>query len=122
VVEIVNPQDVDLLARAEKACAPCGACDFGLVEYGCSCTRGEDPRAVIVDLLDALAAAREELAKSEHARLQLDESSTAWHETWQTTRAEVDKLRAQRQRNAETLRFARLALQSIKDVSSRAEA
>lgn len=46
--------DGDLIARAVKASAQCGSCDFGLVEFGCSCKDGEDPRAVIVDLVRAL--------------------------------------------------------------------
>lgn len=63
MVEIVNPGDLgkevrvvdgDLIARAVKASAQCGPCDFGLVEFGCSCKDGEDPRAVIVDLIRAV--------------------------------------------------------------------
>jgi hypothetical protein len=46
--------DEDLIARAVKASAQCGSCDFGLVEFAtCTCP-DEDPRAVIVDLMSAL--------------------------------------------------------------------
>lgn len=52
MVEIVNPQDA-LRERAVKATAQCGPCDFGMVEFGCSCSE-EDPRAVITDLVREL--------------------------------------------------------------------
>ena len=45
--------DGDLIARAVKASAQCGPHDFGMVEFGCSCSE-EDPRAVIVDLVRVL--------------------------------------------------------------------
>lgn len=57
-MEIVNPQDAvkesaqveALLSRAQELLKVCGPCDYGLVEFGCTCSV-EDPRGVVVDLL-----------------------------------------------------------------------
>lgn len=51
--------DLDKLqADAEAQLVQCGSCDFGLVEYGCNCPKG-DPRSVISDVLPLIAEVRE---------------------------------------------------------------
>jgi len=39
-----------LIARAQTFLVQCGPCDYGLVEYGCSCPT-DDPRPVIFELV-----------------------------------------------------------------------
>lgn len=58
--------DLDALEALAKAqLVQCGPCDFGLVEFGCTCPKG-DPRPVISQLVEVIAELR---------RLQVDNAN-----------------------------------------------
>lgn len=48
---------IDLDEILAKWCVPCGTCDFGLVEYGCTCPQG-DYRLVMLKLVDEIRRLR----------------------------------------------------------------
>lgn len=50
---MITPERLAFLrAEVERHTKQCGPCDYGLVEYGCSCAG--DPRSLLLDLLAAL--------------------------------------------------------------------
>ena len=50
--------DLDALeAQAKAHLVHCGPCDFGLVEFACTCPKG-DPRPVISQLVEVIAEVR----------------------------------------------------------------
>ncbi len=54
----MTENDLDALeALANAQLVQCGSCDFGLVEYGCTCPKA-DPRPVISQLLEAVRTLR----------------------------------------------------------------
>lgn len=52
----------DVLDRAQPFMRPCGPCDFGLAEFGCSCPR-EDFRGTVADLVGEIERLRERVRK-----------------------------------------------------------
>lgn len=60
--------DLDALeAQAKTHLVQCGPCDFGLVEYGCNCPKG-DPRPVISQLVELIAEVRKLRALTDKAQ------------------------------------------------------
>ena len=49
---------LDVEAIAEKWLKECGACDFGLSEYGCHCPADEDYRPVMLSLVQEVERLR----------------------------------------------------------------
>lgn len=62
---MADPSDV--LTDAEPFMAQCGPCDYGMVEMGCACPKG-DFRPVMSRLVHELDAARQTIARAVAAR------------------------------------------------------
>ena len=72
---------------------PCGTCDFGLVEYGCTCPEG-DYRNVIGDLVAALEDARSLAAKDEAVKARLLDEAQRFRQERQDAEERVRLLEA----------------------------